>query len=287
MLDWEIEGKENPDDDYEYGYDDIIPDEPEPEENDDDTSEGEWWNEEESQPDTEVDDVSEDYSEDALPDETIEQLLAIEHVMDKLNPYIEEVKEETEPERLRKMLKRELRQEALTRMEQAARTKQEFAAVVAVWNHLDENRLRKERYHEICRGPDMLEVGKSELGLIFPLWYSNPAVRQLYRGDFLDLLHDCPYLMYELSSNGSIRKSVSGLKEDHKELLFFLYLRLYKAIEVAALRGQSDRNIRKVRKTMLKKLRKPVYEALKKQVELGYCPSLRERSFLEEYEKSF
>lgn len=285
MLDWEIGEKEDPDDDYEYGYEDIVPDEPEQGEADE-ADEGEWWNEEESQPDTEVDDVSEEYSEDALPDETAEQLLAMEHVMDKLKPFVEEVREETEPEHLRRMLKRELRQEALTRMEQAARTQQEFAAVVAVWNQLDENRQRKERYHEISRGPEMLEIGKSELGLIFPLWYSNPAVRQLTRGDFLDLLHDCPYLMHELSSKGSIRKAVNNLKEDHKELLFFLYLRLYTTLEVAALRGQSDRNIRKVRKTMLKKLRQPVYEALKKQVESGYRPSLRERSFLEDYEKS-
>lgn len=285
MLDWKIEEKENPDDDYEYGYEDIIPDVPEPDASEDE-DEGEWWNEEESEGDTEVDDVSQEYSEDDDSEETIEQLLAIEHVMEKLNPYIEEVREETEPERLQKILKRELRQEALTRMEQAARTKHEFAAVVAVWNHLDENRKRKERYHEICRGPDMLDIGRSDQGVIFPLWYSNPTVRQLYRGDFLDLLHDCPYLMHELSSKGSIRKSVRNLKEDHKELLFFLYLRLYKVIEVAALRGQSDRNIRKVRKTMLKKLRKPVYEALKRQIELGYQPTLRERSFLESYEKS-
>ena len=46
---------------------------------------------------------------------------------------------------------------------------------------------------------------------------------------------------------------VEELSEEHKEVLYFLSLRLYSTTRLAAVRGQSDRNIRKLRKTIHKK----------------------------------
>ena len=51
----------------------------------------------------------------------------------------------------RKKLKRELEREALSRLEDAARTEEDFQNVITWWNRLDANRERKERYHEIGR----------------------------------------------------------------------------------------------------------------------------------------
>ena len=50
-----------------------------------------------------------------------------------------------EPEGTRTKLKRELRAEAMTRLEEAARTEKDFENVVACWDKLDANRERKER----------------------------------------------------------------------------------------------------------------------------------------------
>lgn len=55
----------------------------------------------------------------------------------------------------RKKLKRELEQEALARLEDSARTEEDFENVVTWWNRLDANRERKEHYHEIG-GSDFL-----------------------------------------------------------------------------------------------------------------------------------
>lgn len=41
-------------------------------------------------------------------------------------------------------LKKKLREEALERMENAARTRLEYNEVIRVWNHLDDNRERRE-----------------------------------------------------------------------------------------------------------------------------------------------
>lgn len=46
------------------------------------------------------------------------------------------------------------------------------------------------------------------------------------------------------------------LSEDHKELLFLCAVRLFSSTRIAAIRGQTDRNIRKVRGTMLKRYEK-------------------------------
>ena len=45
----------------------------------------------------------------------------------------------------RELLAREAKAIALTRMEDAARTEDDFKAVIKQWNHNDENRERRER----------------------------------------------------------------------------------------------------------------------------------------------
>ena len=62
-----------------------------------------------------------------------------------------------EAEGTRKKLKRALRAEAMTRLEEAARTETDFENVVACWDKLDANRERKERYHEPIQGDMALE----------------------------------------------------------------------------------------------------------------------------------
>ena len=51
----------------------------------------------------------------------------------------------------RTLLKRNIRAIALKRMEDAARSISDFEEVIKQWDHLDDNRERKERYHEIGR----------------------------------------------------------------------------------------------------------------------------------------
>ena len=64
---------------------------------------------------------------------------------------LEDAEEEAAPTS-GKRLKRELRAEALRRLEDAARTAEDFAVVVEEWNKLDRNRERRERDHENLRG---------------------------------------------------------------------------------------------------------------------------------------
>ena len=123
------------------------------------------------------------------------------------------------------------------------------------------------------------------VALIFPKWMMDAAYRQLSRGNFLDYLADCPYEMHDLTSRAYLRKIIAGMKEDHKEIFFFLYLRQYTPQHLAMIRGQTDRNIRKMRDVLLRKVRRKVYRELKRLSQYGYVMSDIERNFYDHYEE--
>ena len=227
-------------------------------------------------------------------EETLEQALAEERLAELENeleqdehPIDYEAELENEEEEAApvsdKRLKREIRAEAVRRLEEAARTESDFRVVVDEWNKLDRNRERRERDHENLRGDVPLEYQAVPEPKLIPHWMNNPAYRQLMAGNFLDILFDCPYEMHNLTADTFISRMVEELSEEHKEVLYFLSLRLYSTTQLAAIRGQSDRNIRKLRKTIRKKLQRQMYDHLCSKPENGL--TLRERRFLEEYSK--
>ena len=229
--------------------------------------------------------AAEETLEQALAEERLAELESEleqdEHPID-YEAELEDEEEEAAPVS-DKRLKREMRAEAIRRLEEAARTEKDFRAVVEEWNKLDRNRERRERDHENLRGDVPLEYQVVPEPKLIPRWMNNPAYRQLMAGDFLDVLFDCPYEMHQLSADPFISGMIENLSEEHKEVLYFLSLRLYSTTRLAAIRGQSDRNIRKLRKTIRKKLQRQMYDHLCSKQENGL--TLRERRFLEEYSK--
>lgn len=190
--------------------------------------------------------------------------------------------EDEQPER--KLLKRELRAQALKRLEDSARTLKDYENLVAWYDRLDANRQRKERYHELYRSGDdvPLDYGASEDALCFPDTLNDVLKRQERKGDFIDTIFYCPYDIHELVTDGDMSVILRELNEDHKFLLFLSALRQYSSIKIAAIRGQSDRNIRKVRNTMLKKIRKKLLAELTEKVQTQQPLTLLEKEFLSE-----
>ena len=238
-----------------------------------------------------------DSSDGAPEDERLEEALAEERTLELESEleqdehprdYAAELEDEDEEDEAApksdKRLKREILAEALKRTEESARTLKDFQGVIAEWDRLDRNRERRERDHENLRGGVPLEFQAVPEPRIVPLWMNDPEYRQLCSGFFLDILFDCPYEMHELTADKFISDMIRDLSEEHKEVLYFLSLRLYSATKLAALRGQSDRNIRKLRMTIQKKPQRRMYEHLSEKLEKDYSITLREREFVEEYE---
>ena len=293
MDEWELEAGQN--DDYEYGFDYLYEEkENRPTDAAEDADKPEdvehWWDEGEDAFLDEVREVisNEDaayWQDDEVADTDEAPPLSYAEILAEIRAE-EKEKQETGAQKAKKKLVRDMKAEALLRMESAARNEKEFAAVQQVWDDRDESRERWERLHEVLQGDAPPEtVIDYANAVVVPLWLNDPTFRQLQQGNILDYLFDCPYEMHDLTSRAYLRTIIEGTKEEHRELLFFLYLRLFSPQRVAALRGQSDRNIRKVRDVAIRKLRKKVYKALKEQAERGSAHfTKQERDFIEEYE---
>ncbi len=179
----------------------------------------------------------------------------------------------------RKKLKREIEREALARMEAAARTEADFENVTVVWDRLDANRERRERWHEKRRTEQILALGYND-GEILPNPAGHVFWRQLMRGEFLDVIFDCPYEMHELVTDADVSAALRDLSENHREILYFNAIRLYSSARLAALRKQTGRNIRKTRVFMLKKIHEKLIPRLAQRAGSGLPVTLAQLDFL-------
>lgn len=169
----------------------------------------------------------------------------------------------------RKRMAQSVREEALRRLELSARTTAEFQTLVHWYDREEQSRMRRERRYEILRGNTPLEYDALSDGDIFPVSMSRPTFRQICRGEFDDYLANCLFEMHDLTDRAHIRKIVKNLKLDHKEIVYFLGVRLYSTQKLADLRGQTERNIRKVRDTVRRRMERQLYKALTELAERG------------------
>ena len=178
------------------------------------------------------------------------------------------------------MLHREARTLALRRIEESARTEDDFQKVIEWWDKLDENRERRERDHEIGRSTVPLEWDADELYLSDRPSYDMVLRKLLLAGDFLDLIFDSPETIHELVTDADLSEILKELKPHLKNMLYYLFLRDYSAAEYADNIGQSDRNIRGIRETALKRIRKLYSGILAYRKENSLPMTLDEKYFL-------
>ena len=91
--------------------------------------------------------------------------------------------------------------------------------------------------------------------LCFPDTLNNVLERQERRGDFLDTIFNCPYEIQELAAEPYRSEALTALSEDHRKGLFFSAIRLYNSARIGRMLRQTDRNIRKVRNSVFRKIR--------------------------------
>ena len=179
------------------------------------------------------------------------------------------------------MLHREARALAIQRIEESARTEEDFKEVIRWWNRLDANRERKERDHETGRSTVPLEWGADELYFSDRPSYDMILRRLLLVGDFIDFIFDRPETIHELVTDGDLSKILKELKPHLKNMLYYLFLRDYSTAEYAETIGQTDRNIRGIRETALKKIQKLYTDVLTYRKENRLPITIDEKYFLE------
>ncbi len=225
------------------------------------------------------------YDEDGneIPDEELPWNNAVQEtdtdVMD-MGDDVVDVRPATEH---RRRIAQSVREEALRRVELSARTISEFQSLVDWYDREEQSRMRRERRYETLRGDVPLESGAILGGSILPHSMSQPTFRQICRGEFEDYLFTCLFDMHDLTDRAHLREIVMNMKLDHKELLFFLGIRLYPTQKLAELRGQTERNIRKVRDTVRRRIQRKLFAALNDLQKSGGELIHLEQDFLRDY----
>lgn len=114
------------------------------------------------------------------------------------------------------------------------------------WGRLDKNREHRQGDHEVGCSGIPLEWG-SPVDVVIPVPTGYASWHQVLKGDFLDVIFDCPYEIHHLVEDEDISELIHRLSENHKEVLYDHAVRMYDTARIAAICGQTERNIRKLR----------------------------------------
>ena len=183
----------------------------------------------------------------------------------------------------KKMLMREAKQVSLARIEDAARTIEQFEDVLIRWDNMkivEDWRLAK---HEEKYDDDLPDMELSDRGVVIPPPLDHVWWRQSLGGNFDDTIHDCPHELYELTSSRPVFDFTAGLDDSHGEILYYRAIRQWSPQKIAALRGQTDRNIRKVYSHMIGDMRRKMYMRLRPRYEAGEPLTHNQREFCKTY----
>lgn len=212
---------------------------------------------------------------------------AVDEAVDPILPFIGDVRENAcDPDApiSTATLLAQLDEVSVERRTQVAQTQAEFDELIKELDRLDRNRERRERYHEILQEEYIPGGEEFYSGRIFPAALDSPESKLILRGIFLDLFFNCPYEMHQLTADPFLSRIVDELSDLHKETLYLLSLQYLSTSQLAHMRDQSDRNIRKLRDNYTKKLQKQLYGHLLKKKQSGAGLSFREKEFLTQYE---
>ena len=184
---------------------------------------------------------------------------------------------------MREQLKRDAAREELTRIEEAARTEKDFEKLAVEWKRWDSNAERRQRYY--VSGLEKMTIEDIEVtdGAVVPEPLNHRWWRQMMQGNFLDIIFDCPYDLHELVSSRNISELVKALNDNQKEILYLRAIRQWSPQKIAAMRGQTDRNIRKVYDTLIASLRRKLYKRLLPRYEADAPLTIAQREFMDTY----
>lgn len=189
-----------------------------------------------------------------------------------------------------KKLKRDLRMEALRRIEDAARTVADFNVVLSWYEKLEANEKKRVSNHELYRSGDELplEYGAAEDGAIFPAYLGNAIYRQMRKGDFLDYLYYKPETIDQLTTTDYMIHFMREIKDKDRQLFFYRALENISAADIAEMKGQTDRAVRKAWKKLITNLKQRTMSELISRIDKDYSFTGQELEFMdtcrEEYE---
>ena len=170
-------------------------------------------------------------------------------------------------------------------MENGARTVEDFNNVIKQWDHLDENRERKERYHEMGRTEQTLILGYTD-GQIIPIPFVHYAWREAIKGDFISFIYDTAEDIWQIVEDTDIALQIKSLTDKQKVVFFLSAVRHCTPQQIACYQDKTDRAIRKLLTAALTYIRDNLAPLIREQI-ANNSPdmTIAKRQFLEWYDK--
>ena len=183
----------------------------------------------------------------------------------------------------KKILLREAKRESLLMIEDAARTVSDFEKVIVLWDNVEIVESWRLENHEEFTLSNFKDYELPDSDTIIPAPFNHVWWKQLLNGNFLDIIHDCPHEIHELTSSRPVYDFTKELDENHKEVLYYRVIRQWTPQKIAAFRSQSDRNIRKVYNNTIAGIRRKMYIRLYKRYVEKLPLTKEQRDFMGNY----
>ncbi len=202
---------------------------------------------------------------------------------------VTKLKDIKRPEGIKKT-KRDLWMETLRRLEQAARTTTDFRNLGGWYDYLEDLEKDRARKHEILRNGDdyPIEYGENENSTLFSGGLGSVIAKQMRKGDFLDYLYCKPETIDQLVTTDYVIDFMREIKDKDRQLFFYRAVENISAADIAEMKGQTDRAVRKAWKKLITHLKQQTMEELVLRIGKDYSYTGQELEFLntrrEEYE---
>ena len=172
------------------------------------------------------------------------------------------------------LLKHNLKREGLIRMEEAARTEDEFKRVVKRWDEIYKERLKKEAKKEALLSSDMFDWSE----------FDNES-RMRDEDDIFIWMFCCVCQMHELIEHPDIYHLLKKATDKQKAVFFPRIIKNCSTQQISQCHGMTDRNVRKLIDLMIDNIRHGLYESLTERHKNNTASAtLRELRFLATYE---
>ena len=126
----------------------------------------------------------------------------------------------------------------------------------------------------------------AETSPVIPAFMNNRYWKAIRQGNYLELIFDCPHEISEVTSNKYVSDMLRELKDDYKELLYYLVIRGYSTAQLSGVLSQTDRNIRKKYHRLLSRLQGKLYNHLLLERKRRRFLTARETDFLRAYNET-
>jgi len=185
---------------------------------------------------------------------------------------------------MRKYLTQAMLAESISRLEDAARTQEEFENVIEWWD-------KEEKKIQDALDKKVLFIAHTtfDIGLCRKGDYRKKNIfggRNLYHEDFLNQIHSCICYMHNLTDDADLSRLIDKATDKQKAVFFPRIIKGCTPQKIAECHEMTDRNVRDIVDRTISKIRKGMYEVLKKRQAEGVSLTLEQKIFIETFDNA-